>query len=80
MKLYIKLACLIIGMIILFGFLCPYLISSTSTELVIIGILLIIAGIQGCVFLIISILKDVPKIKESIQKFFVDFKNKITKE
>lgn len=57
-KIYYKVLYIVLNVLILFGFIAPYLISAKSNELVILGVTLIIADISHLLFFIINLIKQ----------------------
>lgn len=73
LKIYIKSIGLILLSIILYGFICPYLISMDSDFLVILGFGLIIISIPFLLWIVYLIIKDVPNIKQILINFKENF-------
>ena len=65
MKILLKVIIMFIINLILFGFLCPYLISSKSNELVILGFMLLF----GFIFVAIPLVFK-EEIKDMMNHFF----------
>jgi predicted membrane metal-binding protein len=75
-KAYLKLVLIFVGMVIVYGFLAPFLVSSTSDELPLLGILLLIIAIPLNLWGIFCIALDVPAIKNNIVGIVELFKKK----
>ena len=60
-KIYWKIFYILINLFVVFGIVSPYLISAKSTELVLLGIILILTDLSHLIFFIKSLIKTLIK-------------------
>ena len=79
MKLYLYLIAFLMFVVVVFGFVCPALVSATSSELSLLGILILILGIPVALFIGAKAALELPVLKDSFDRFVGQFRAKTEK-